>query len=105
MDRNFSIGALADSAYERFEFEDIDVLVFREGSHVYAIEDLFAHMTVPSSVEDSIWTGKLNVATAHAAIKTGQALSAPAYGQVSTRSCKRSGSGQFSTQTNGASVT
>ena len=66
MDRNLKLAALADSAYERFEFEDIDVLVFREGSHVYAIEDLCTHDGA-SSAGDSTWTGKLNVhATVHA---------------------------------------
>ena len=61
-----TLAALADSAYERFEFEDIDVLVFREGSHVYAIEDLCTHDGA-ELCGDSIWMGKLNVhATAHA---------------------------------------
>ena len=64
--------ALADSAYERFEFDDIDVLVFREGSHVYAIEDL-AHMTVQSSA-GALHDGEIECPRhgARFCIKTGQ---------------------------------
>ena len=67
-------------------------------------------MTVPSSVGDSIWTGKLNVHATGArfCIKTGQALSAPAYGQVSTLPIRVNDQGAVEIQldeTNGASVT
>jgi Ferredoxin subunits of nitrite reductase and ring-hydroxylating dioxygenases len=34
---------LADGSYERFEFDDLDVLVFREGDSLYAIEDKCTH--------------------------------------------------------------
>ena len=38
-----AIDQLADGSYERFEFDQVDVLVFREGQNVYAIEDRCTH--------------------------------------------------------------
>ena len=103
-----TLAALADSAYERFEFEDIDVLVFREGSHVYAIEDLCTHDG--AELCGTATDGEIECPRhgARFCIKTGQALSAPAYGQVSTlpiRVNDQELSKFNSTQTNGASVT
>ena len=80
-----TLNALTDGAYERFEFDDVDVLVFRKGDNVYAIEDLCTH-------DGAELCGGLYIdgeieCPRHGArfcVKTGQALSAPAYGQVST---------------------
>ena len=38
-----TINAIADGGYERFEFDEVDVLIFREGNDVFAIEDLCTH--------------------------------------------------------------
>ena len=80
-----TINALADGAYERFEFDDVDVLVFREGDHVFAIEDLCTHDG--AELCGGLYMNGEIECPRHGArfcVKTGQALSAPAYGQVST---------------------
>ena len=94
-----TLAALADSAYERFEFEDIDVLVFREGSHVYAIEDLCTHDG--AELCGGLYMDGEIECPRHGArfcIKTGQALSAPAYGQVSTLPIRVNGLGAVEIQ-------
>ena len=80
-----TLAALEDSTYERFEFEDVDVLVFRDGSCVYAMEDLCTHDG--AELSGGLYMNGEIECPRHGArfcVKTGQALSAPAYGQVST---------------------
>ena len=77
--------ALIDGDYKRFEFDDIDVLLFREGGNLYAIEDLCTHDG--TELCGGLYTNGEIECPRHGArfcVKTGQALSAPAYGQVST---------------------
>ena len=75
-----TLAALQDSTYERFEFEDIDVLVFRDGSHVYAMEDLCTHDGSDISggciVEGAIECPRHG---ARFCLRTGEVLSPPAY--------------------------
>lgn len=76
---------LADGSYERFEFDDVDVLVFREGDHLYAIEDKCTHDS--AELCGGLYMNGEIECPRHGArfcVKTGQALSAPAYGAVST---------------------
>jgi len=80
-----TINAIADGGYERFEFDEIDVLIFREGNDVFAIEDLCTHDG--AELSGGLYTNGESECPRHGArfcVKTGQALSAPAYGQVST---------------------
>lgn len=77
--------ALADGNYERFSFDEVDVLVFREGDHLYAIEDLCTHDG--AELCGGLYLNGEIECPRHGArfcVKTGQALSAPAYGSVST---------------------
>lgn len=80
-----TIEALPDGTYERFQFDDRDVLVFREGDHFYAIEDLCTHDG--AELCGGLYLDGEIECPRHGArfcIKTGQALSAPAYGSVAT---------------------
>lgn len=80
-----TLSTLANGTYERFEFNDFDVLIFREDDLVYAIQDLCTH-------DGAELCGGLYIdgeieCPRHGArfcIKTGQAVSAPAYGHVTT---------------------
>ena len=79
------LSALPDGEYERFAFTDVDVLVFREGDHLYAIEDLCTHDG--AELCGGLYLNGEIECPRHGArfcVKTGQALSAPAYGAVST---------------------
>lgn len=80
-----TINAVADGGYERFEFDEVDVLIFREGNDVFAIEDLCTHDG--AELCGGLYMNGEIECPRHGArfcVKTGQALSAPAYGQVST---------------------
>lgn len=79
------LSALPDGAYERFEFDDVDVLVIREGDHLYAIEDLCTHDG--AELCGGLYVNGEIECPRHGArfcVKTGKALSAPAYGAVAT---------------------
>ena len=80
-----TINAIADGGYERFEFDEVDVLIIREGNDVYAIEDLCTHDGAELCGGLYMY-GEIECPRhgARFCVKTGQALSAPAYGQVST---------------------
>ena len=80
-----AIETLAGGAYERFELDEVDVLIFREGNDVFAIEDLCTHDG--AELCGGLYMNGEIECPRHGArfcVKTGQALSAPAYGQVST---------------------
>ena len=75
-----AIDQLADGSYERFEFYQVDVLVFREGQNVYAIEDRCTHDD--SGLCGGYYVNGTIACPRHGAqfcIRTGQALSPPAY--------------------------
>ena len=90
---------LPNNTYRRFEFNEFDVLVFREDNFVYAIQDLCTH-------DGAELCGGLYIdgeieCPRHGArfcIKTGQALSAPAYGHVTTYPIRISSGGVIELQ-------
>lgn len=98
-----TLNTLADGAYERFEFEDVDILIFRENDNVYAIEDLCTHDSV--ELYGGLYINGTIECPRHGArfcVKTGLALSAPAYGQVSTFPIRISQDGVIELQLDGA---
>ena len=80
-----TLSTLKDGAYERFELENIDILVFREGDHLFAIEDECTHDG--AELCGGLYMNHEIECPRHGAkfcVKTGRALSSPAYGSVTT---------------------
>lgn len=75
---------LVDGAYERFEFDHVDVLVFREGDAVFALEDRCTHDD--TGLCGGYYFNGTIACPRHGAqfcIRTGEALSPPAYDATS----------------------
>jgi len=76
---------VTDGGYQRIELDAVDVLVFREGDAVYALEDRCTHDD--NALCGGYYVNGVIACPRHGAqfcIKTGEALSPPAYEATTT---------------------